>query len=567
VVGHEFRYKAFLSYSHKDAAVAGWLHRRLETYRIPRRLVGREGDPGPVPARLTPIFRDREELPAAGDLSAQVRAALAASESLIVICSPASAASPWVAKEIALFHQLHPDRPVFAAIVEGDPAQCFPCALTERGAEPLAADIRAEGDGRRLGFLKLVAGLSGVGLDALVQRDAQRRIRRVTTVTAGALAAMLIMAVLTGFALTARQEAERQRAEAEGLVEFMLTDLRRELRKVGRLDIMGTVNERVLVYYGNRSGSAEPGARLALRARVDHVRGEDLLARGQTDAAGRLFRQAHRLTSPVVQQRPDDPAAVFAHAQSEYWIGRLHELRAEWSLAERRYASFTALAERLITLAPQNPEYISQVAWAALDLGNVQLNGSTDAYAAQRSYQKAIEWFGRASEAHPRDSSIKLAQANAYGWLADSYSLQEAWPQALEARVRQHALVQRLQQQDPDNLEFGYRLALAQRGLAGSYTKVGRRDLAGPLRLSTYAAANRLTSHDPSNAEWLLYRAFVGCDLFFGSVELPPGASRDQLANDIRGIARTLRAQGNPRTSEFKNCEKAIINSGNGRRG
>src|SRR5688572_19879526 len=110
------RYAAFLSYSHKDAAAARWLHRKLETYRIPRRLVGTEGDRGTVPARLTPIFRDREELPAAGDLSEKVRAALAASDNLIILCSPNSAASPWVAKEISAFRGLHPGKPVFAAI-------------------------------------------------------------------------------------------------------------------------------------------------------------------------------------------------------------------------------------------------------------------------------------------------------------------------------------------------------------------------------------------------------------------------------------------------------------------
>ena len=169
-------YVAFISYSHRDAAIGRWLHRRLETYRMPKRLVGAAGEHGQVPARLTPIFRDRDELPAAGDLSEKVRAALAVSDNLIVVCSPDAAASPWVAKEIETFRELHPDRPIFAAIVEGEPDQCFPPALRDGGIEPLAADLRKEGDGRRLGVLKLVAGLAGVGLDALVQRDAARRI-------------------------------------------------------------------------------------------------------------------------------------------------------------------------------------------------------------------------------------------------------------------------------------------------------------------------------------------------------------------------------------------------------
>src|SRR5688572_22011481 len=97
VPGEGARYRAFISYSHRDAAFGRRLHRRLEAYRIPRRLVGRTTPLGAVPRRLAPIFRDREELPAADDLTTEVRAALAASGALIVVCSPAAAASPWVA--------------------------------------------------------------------------------------------------------------------------------------------------------------------------------------------------------------------------------------------------------------------------------------------------------------------------------------------------------------------------------------------------------------------------------------------------------------------------------------
>ena len=40
-------FRAFLSYSHADAAWARWLLRRLETYRVPSRLVGTQGVHGP----------------------------------------------------------------------------------------------------------------------------------------------------------------------------------------------------------------------------------------------------------------------------------------------------------------------------------------------------------------------------------------------------------------------------------------------------------------------------------------------------------------------------------------
>jgi tetratricopeptide (TPR) repeat protein len=547
------RYVAFISYSHKDAAIGRWLHRKLEGYRLPKRLAGTQGEDGEVPARLTPIFRDRDELPAAGDLSERVTAALAVSRNLIVLCSPNSAASPWVAKEIATFRELHPGRPVFTAIVDGEPGQCFPPALLEGGVEPLAADLRKEGDGRRLGLLKLVAGLAGVGLDALVQRDASRRVRRVTYVTAAAVTAMLAMALLTAFALNARAEAERQRAEAEGLVEFMLTDVRRDLRKVGRLDIMAVVNDRALAYYGARQGGGS-AAGSAVRARVDQTMGEDLLTRGNVESALRHFRTAHRTTSSLIQRSPRDPKIIFAHAQSEYWLGRTHELRREWPNAERRYARFAALTDRLFATNPANQDYMAQIAWAAVDLGNVQLNGSGDAEAAQRSYEKAVTWFSRAAQARPRDARAQLAHANAYGWLADSFFMRSLWRQSLQARLKQYRIVEDLHRTDPSSVESKYRLALAGRGAARSYAKLGESERARRLMHEAYRRSDELIKHDPGNAEWLLFKTVMGCELLFGDSGLPPRFNREQVVKDVTSAGNTLSARGNPRIAEIRNC-------------
>ena len=111
-------YKAFISYSHADERWARWLQRRLERYRVPARLRQHQPD---LPARLYPVFRDRDELASSNDLSEAIQSAMALSEALIVICSPVAAASPWVNEEIRLFRQLHPDRPILCLMVDGSP--------------------------------------------------------------------------------------------------------------------------------------------------------------------------------------------------------------------------------------------------------------------------------------------------------------------------------------------------------------------------------------------------------------------------------------------------------------
>lgn len=557
--GGGFRYTAFLSYSHRDAAAAERLHRRLETYRLPRRLVGTAGAQGPVPDRLWPIFRDRDELPAATDLTETVREALAQSGALIILCSPHSAASLWVAEEIATFRALYPDRPILAAILEGDPPDCFPPALREFGRdgtwhEPLATDLRPQGDGPHLGLLKLVAGVTGVGLDALVQRDANRRIRRVTAVTVGAVAAMLVMAALTLVALGARADAERQRAEAEGLVEYMLTDLRTRLKGVGRLDVMTAVNQRALAHYGSQQqlGRLSP-EELERRARVLHAMGEDDVARGELDAALPAFLEAHRTTAEQLDRSENDPDRIFAHAQSEYWVGRVHELRRNWPVAASQYERYAAGAERLIRIAPDNPDYMMEMGWGALNQGIVALNGGRNGARAQPFFEEAIGWFARATRVRPNDEAALREQANAYAWLADSFYVRELWRESLAAREAEHRIKTQLQRADPLDAARIYDLAIAERSVATVAARAGDRSRA-PLLLSAYERARWLTGRDPRNARWLLLKTKIECNLL---AQVQPGdreISDAALRSRIRSAGSALSSRGSTAVAEIRLC-------------
>jgi hypothetical protein len=269
------RYFAFLSYSHKDSELADWLDRELEKFRVPHSMAGRLTVNGVVPRRLIPVFRDQHDLSAASDLAVEIKAALAASQFLVILCSPAAAKSRWTNEEIESFKRTRPEGCVLAAIASGEPfasdipgreeEECFPPALrykydrrghrTSKRAEPLAADFRVQGEGRRIAFLKLVAGMLGVGLDELVQREQTRRHRRLAYVAAASLAGMAVTSTLAVSALQARDAAREQRRQAETLIAFMVGDLRDKLEPIGKLDVLDGVGSRVLAYYSKQDTS------------------------------------------------------------------------------------------------------------------------------------------------------------------------------------------------------------------------------------------------------------------------------------------------------------------------
>ena len=192
------KYWAFISYSQRDAAWAQRLHAQLESYRVPRSLIGRRTGDRVIPRRLIPVFRDRSELASSPDLVHEIRAALQSSRSLIVICSPNAAASRWVEEEIRTFKALGRGEQIFPLMVDGEPnapdgqdnspVECFAPSLrfdfgpdgsrAKRATEPIAADARAGKDGWKDACLKLIAGLLNVGFDELRRRELRRQRHR-----------------------------------------------------------------------------------------------------------------------------------------------------------------------------------------------------------------------------------------------------------------------------------------------------------------------------------------------------------------------------------------------------
>jgi hypothetical protein len=209
-----YRYRAFLSYSHRDMAWAKWLHRALEVYRIDKDLVGRETAHGPIPKTLRPIFRDREDFSAGHSLTEQTVAALEASQFLVVVCSPNAAQSAYVNEEIRCFKAFGRAARVIPVIVDGEPGdperECFPPALRfkidARGAltgereSPIAADARPQGDGKEIAKQKVVAGLLGLGLDEVMRRAQRARKRRNLLRTGAGVACVgLVLATALGW--------------------------------------------------------------------------------------------------------------------------------------------------------------------------------------------------------------------------------------------------------------------------------------------------------------------------------------------------------------------------------
>jgi eukaryotic-like serine/threonine-protein kinase len=386
-----FRYRAFICYSHLDKSWADWLHAALETYRVPRHLVGRETAAGVIPRRLTPVFRDRDELPSATDLSGKVNEALQQSGNLIVICSPRSATSRWANEEVLIFKRLGRADRIFSLIVDGEPNasnhpgraadECFAPALRYRlGAdgqlgtehtEPIAADMRPGKDGKTNAKLKLISGILDIGLDELKQRELHRRHRRMTAIAAVATGITIITAALAIDALIARRAAERHQKQAEDLVGFMLGDLNDKLGQMQRLDVIEAVDDKAMSYFKSLPRGDVTDAALAQRAKALEKIAGVRTDQGHLRSAMESYQAALNIAAVLANNAPDNEQRQLAYANDWAWVGKTQWSLGELEAASRDFMAAQQVLDRAAALDPNDRQLWFQIVTLDNNIGHV----------------------------------------------------------------------------------------------------------------------------------------------------------------------------------------------------
>lgn len=197
----QFRYFAFISYNAKDTVWGKKLQKKMEHYKMPATLCSEHGwERTPI----KPVFFAPTDIQPGG-LSEELQERLRASKNLIVICSPNSAQSEWVGKEIEFFHKLGRTKNIHFFIVEGTPhsgnpeTECFNPVVNQLGLpEILGANIHEKiyhwpRLNRERAYVQLISKLLGVEFDTIWQRHKRMMVRNAILWTIGVIAILATM--------------------------------------------------------------------------------------------------------------------------------------------------------------------------------------------------------------------------------------------------------------------------------------------------------------------------------------------------------------------------------------
>lgn len=563
-------YRVFLSYSHADTTWAHWLMRRLEGYRVPARFHGRGAPIGAVGPRIAPVFRDRDELPTTSDLGETIRAALRQSATLVVICSPAAARSRWVQEEILAFKRLGGGARVFAFIVAGEPKaegtddDCFSPALRRQlgadgqlsasPAEHVASDARPQGDGREDAFVRLVAGLLGVGFDELRQREQQRRHRRLTWITAGSVAGMAVTLGLAAIAwlarneaLVARNDAQRRQEHGEELIAGMLNDMKAGLQKADKLDALDEAGARMTAYFESLDPRDLTDNTLAQQAKALTQIGQIRIAQLRYADADAAFTAAFNRTAALVARHPSDGGMLFDRAQAEYWIGNMHLKRGNFDQTGKWFQRYRDSGVALAGLDPRNLHWQREAVSGHHNLAVLEFERG-NLTAARDGFTRELAALKKLAAENPPDLQLEFSITNIVSFLG---SVAERGGELTEARARfeeQTQLLEALSAKEPLNPRWQERTANALALHAKVLEITGRPDEALRLYIRVRTVLEALAAKDPANRVWALawQRA---CVREADSLRLhgESAAAQTRLAGALAGLAKLEQTESSDR--------------------
>jgi tetratricopeptide (TPR) repeat protein len=210
---------------------------------------------------------------------------------------------------------------------------------------------------------------------------------------------------------------------------------------------------------------------------------------------------------------PNDPGRLYAHAQSEFWLGFARYDRGDFAGAKPPFERYKLLADRLVARDPGKPDWLQEAGYAEGNLCSLALARPVDRAAALRACAAALARMEAAARLSHDRARFAADLANRHAWLADAYLAAGRLDAAFAERKTQERLVMDLVARDPRNADVRDIEVTLYLGLAKLEKRAGRMRAARAHLLTALALVQRMIQLDPSNQMWRQRASRVRRDL------------------------------------------------------
>jgi eukaryotic-like serine/threonine-protein kinase len=351
-----------------------------------------------------------------------------------------------------------------------------------------------------------------------IRERPQRRVRQAAV--AGALGLVALAGIKytvdlrheRGVADTARQDADRRRTQAEGLISFMLGDLRTKLEPVGRLDVLDEVGEKAREYFAAVPESQMTDSELFRRSQALRQIGEVRVAQGRLDKALSTFQESLILAEDLERRDPLRKEWQVGLGASHFWVGYIAFYQGRTKEAEAPFLRYLDIARRLVEREPKSREFRTELGYAQSNLGSLR-EKQGDLESALASFREALSVTESLLGETPDDAALQSDVAVAHNKVAVILAKLGDLEDALGHYQADVEIKARLVAREPSNTRWLDALSIGRVYLAGALRDRGDAGLERSQLDEALRIRRNLVGHDPANADWAWQLAVVTMNL------------------------------------------------------
>lgn len=298
----------------------------------------------------------------------------------------------------------------------------------------------------------------------------------------------------------AGKHAEARRADAEGLLDFMLGDMYERLDALGRLDLLDEVTRRAMTVLGHDWKTDEPDAVLR-QARALRKIGEIRYARADMDAATRALVSAATSLDRLIARHPGLATAYTERGKVAFWRAQIASAHGGADEATTLWRAYLADATHRAALEPDDPDAWLELSYAHNSLGTAAFRAGRGDEALDR-FQASAALKRRVLAMQPGDRTVWLEQADTVSWVANVEQQRGQLAKALVDLREERAAVEAARDAgDATNLWL-YRRALSDLHLARAQADMGLLAEADASYASAATTFSQLVRDAPDNRNW-----------------------------------------------------------------
>lgn len=287
-------------------------------------------------------------------------------------------------------------------------------------------------------------------------------VRRGERVRFGIMIVMASLALLAGglglAARSAQTQAETHRAEAEGLMSYMLGEFVDKLRPLGKLDLLDSVSSRALSYLSNVGRLTDSETELEQRTKSLQLISEVRIARGDPSGAETALLAARAIIKKLLHTNPTNTRILKSAGENAFWLGQIQLDQTKWLTARRYFEEYRDLSDRRAAIEPHEADSWIEQSFAHNSLGSVAL-GIGEVSRAAEEFSLSVEFKRKANEQKPDDKQLVADLADSLSWLANTEMQLGNLTRAEVLYSQQLELLQKLHKSNPNDTVWGTELA------------------------------------------------------------------------------------------------------------